>query len=103
MEVTTLVDQSGQLTNPRWELKWSPKKAASWWHKSLATAERLGSLYEGSLTELEIGLRLGDRTALEKAAAAFEAMGAAHDLQRALVATGALPPDAEQRRSRASE
>ena len=56
------------------------KRAETWWRKSLATAERLGARYEGALTELEVGRRLGDPVALERAATAFEAMGAEHDL-----------------------
>ena len=56
------------------------KKAETWWRKSLATAKRLGARYEGALTELEVGRRLGDPVALERAATAFEAMGAEHDL-----------------------
>jgi hypothetical protein len=46
-------------------------------------AERLGARYEGALTELEIGRRLNDRAALERAALAFEAMGAAPNLAEA--------------------
>ena len=52
---------------------------------SLALAARLGARYEGALTELEMGRRLGDRLALERAQAAFEAMGAEHDLAQARV------------------
>jgi hypothetical protein len=64
------------------------KKAESWWHKSLAMAEKLGARYEGALTEFEAGRRLGDRAALDKAAADFEAMGAAFDLKQTQDALG---------------
>jgi ATP/maltotriose-dependent transcriptional regulator MalT len=61
-------------------------KAESWWRKSLARAEELGALYEGALTELEVGRRLGDRAALTEAETAFETMGAALDLMQARAA-----------------
>ena len=61
-------------------LRGRPRKAEKWWRRSLDHAERLGTRYEGALTQLEIGRLLGDPVALEKAAAAFEAMGAEHRL-----------------------
>jgi tetratricopeptide (TPR) repeat protein len=56
------------------------RKAEAWWRRSLSMADRLGARYEGALTELEIGRRLDDRSALERAKAAFETIGAEHDL-----------------------
>ena len=57
-----------------------PRKAEKWWRRSLDHAEKLGARYEGALTQLEIGRRLGGPAALEKAALAFEAMGAQQQL-----------------------
>jgi class 3 adenylate cyclase/tetratricopeptide (TPR) repeat protein len=64
-------------------LRGRPAKASSWWRRSLDKAEVLGASHEGALAELEIGRRLGDRVALSRAEAAFEAMGATLDLGRA--------------------
>ena len=61
------------------------RRAENCWRSSLALAARLGARYEGALTELEMGRQLGDRLALERAQAAFEAMGAEHDLPQARV------------------
>jgi tetratricopeptide (TPR) repeat protein len=63
-------------------LRGRPSKAEQWWGKSLEHAEKLGARYEGALTQLEIGRRTGDRTALETAEAAFAEMGAQFDLAR---------------------
>ena len=60
-----------------------PHKAEKWWRKSLAHAEKLGARYEGALTMLEMGRRLGDREQLERAEAAFGNMGAEHYLAQA--------------------
>jgi hypothetical protein len=65
-------------------LRGRPKKARTWWEKSRATAAKLGAHYEGALTELEVGRRLGDQAILVKAAAEFEAMGAEYDSESAL-------------------
>jgi hypothetical protein len=67
-------------------------RAEKWWRRSLDHAGKLGMRYEGALTQLEVGRRLGDRDALERAAAAFAAMGAEHELAQAR----ALQKDAEQ-------
>lgn len=75
-------------------LQGRPKKAEAWRSKSLATADRLGARYDGALTDLEVGRRLGDRAVLEKAGAAFEDIGAAYDLAQAqelLSRTGEKP------------
>jgi tetratricopeptide (TPR) repeat protein len=64
-------------------LRGRPGKAEKWWQKSLEHAEKLGARYEGALTHLEIGRRLGDRGYLEQAEAAFADMGAAFDLAEA--------------------
>ena len=59
-----------------------PRKAEKWWRKSLDHAEKLGARYAGALTESEMGRRLGDRGALERAAEAFGTMGAEDELAR---------------------
>jgi class 3 adenylate cyclase/tetratricopeptide (TPR) repeat protein len=64
-------------------LRGRPGRAESWWRKSVGKAEELGARYEGALSELEIGRLVGDRVALSKAVAAFEAMDATRDLARA--------------------
>jgi hypothetical protein len=66
-------------------LRGRPHKAEKWWQRSLDHAEKLGTLYEGALTQLEIGRRLGDRGALERAVSAFGTMGAEHWLEEAVV------------------
>jgi tetratricopeptide (TPR) repeat protein len=58
-------------------------KATNWWGKSLEHAQKLGARYEGALTRLEMGRRLGDRTHLEAAEASLAEMGAAWDLAEA--------------------
>ncbi len=57
-------------------LRGRPRKAEKCWRKSLDHAEQLGCRYEGALTALEIGRRLGDREQLEHAEAEFADMGA---------------------------
>jgi tetratricopeptide (TPR) repeat protein len=52
------------------------RRAVRSWHKSLAVADQLGARYEGAVTRLEIGRRLGDRAGLEAAETEFAAMGA---------------------------
>lgn len=59
------------------------RKAEKWWQKSLDMAEKLGARYEGALTHLEIGRRLGDPAELELAETEFSEMGAAYDLAEA--------------------
>ncbi len=61
-------------------LRGHPDRAQKWWRKSLDLAIKLGARYEGALTCLEIGRRLGDRAELELAEAEFSEMGAAFDL-----------------------
>ena len=65
-------------------LRGRPRKAEKWWVKSLDHAEKLGARYEGALTRLGDGPAAGRPGALEKAAAAFEDMGAEHDLAQAM-------------------
>ena len=57
-------------------LRGRPRRAEKWWRKSLDHAEQLGCRYEGALTALEMGRRLGDREQLEHAEAEFADMGA---------------------------
>jgi len=68
------------------------RRAEHCWRSSLVLAAKLGARYEGALTELEVGRRLGDREALERAVSAFEAMGSTPDLLQAreLLAGSAL-------------
>jgi ATP/maltotriose-dependent transcriptional regulator MalT len=58
-------------------------RAEHWWQKSLDLADKLGARYEGALTHLEIGRRLGNRDELERAEAEFAEMGAGFDLAEA--------------------
>ena len=64
-------------------LRGNRSQAEKWWRKSLEHAERLGARYEGALTRLEIGRRVGDQATLETAEVAFAEMGAAFDLAEA--------------------
>ena len=57
-------------------LRGKPRRAEKWWRNSLAHADKLGARYEGALTMLEMGRRLGDRKQLGQAEAAFAEMGA---------------------------
>jgi class 3 adenylate cyclase/tetratricopeptide (TPR) repeat protein len=52
------------------------RRAQECWRKSLEHAARIRCRYEGALTMLEMGRRLGDREHLERAEAEFAAMGA---------------------------
>ncbi len=61
-----------------------PDRAQQWWQRSLAQAEAMGHRHDLALTCLEIGLRLGDRTALARSQALLAEMGAAWHLARAL-------------------
>ena len=65
-------------------LRGRPRKAEQWWRRSLEHAGKLGARYEGALTQLEIGRRLRDPVALEKAEAVFETMGAEYELAQAV-------------------
>ena len=57
-------------------LRGRTRRAQTCWTKSLQAAEQLGCRYQGALTTLEMGHRLGDRGHLEHAGAEFAAMGA---------------------------
>ena len=83
MDTTAFVAAARMQGTYEW-LRGRPRKAEKWWRRSLDHAEKLGARYEGALTELEIGRRLGDPAALERAALAFEAMGAEHCLAQAV-------------------
>jgi len=87
VDTTTLVPAARLQGTCEW-LRGRPRKAEKWWRRSLEHAEKLGARYEGALTELEIGQRLGDPVALEKAALAFEAMGAEYQLTKTLALQG---------------
>jgi class 3 adenylate cyclase/tetratricopeptide (TPR) repeat protein len=50
------------------------------WRRSLAVAEEIRAPYERARTFLEIGRHAGDRAAIDRAAAAFEELGAAVEL-----------------------
>ena len=67
------------------------RRAVRSWHKSLAAADELGARYEGAVTRLEIGRRLGDRALLEAAETEFAAMGASWWLGEARRALGLAP------------
>ena len=90
MDTTAFVPADRLQGTFEW-LRGRPRKAEKWWRRSLDHAEKLGARHEGALTQLEIGRLLGDPVALEKAAVAFEAMGAEHRLTQ----TRTLQRDAE--------
>ena len=75
VDTTAFVPAARSQGTYEW-LRGRPRKAEKWWRRSLEHAEKLGCRYEGAVTELEMGRRLGDSGALERAAAAFEDMGA---------------------------
>jgi hypothetical protein len=83
VDTTAFVPAARSQGTYEW-LRGRPRNAEKWWQKSLDHAEKLGARYEGALTDLEMGRRLGDRDALERAAAAFAAMGAEHELAQAV-------------------
>jgi hypothetical protein len=64
--------------------------AERWWQRGLTFAARNGIHYEEAMIHLEMGCRLGEREHLEKAAALFEEMGSAWNLERARHALEAL-------------
>ncbi len=90
VDTTAFVPAARSQGTYEW-LRGRPHKAEKWWRRSLDHAEKLGARYEGAVTELEMGRRLGDPGALERAAAAFEDMGAEHCLAQ----TRALQRDVE--------
>jgi class 3 adenylate cyclase len=57
-------------------LRGRPRRAEKWWRRSLDHAGRIGCRYEGALTMLEMGRRLGNRGQLERAEHSFAEMGA---------------------------
>lgn len=83
VDATAFVPAARSRGTYEW-LRGRPRSAEKWWRTSLDHAAKLGTRYEGALTESEMGRRLGDRGALERAAAAFADMGAEHELARAV-------------------
>ena len=59
------------------------RRARTWWERSQAVGEKLGTRFELGVTHLEMGKRLGDRAHLEAAANIFAAIGAQFDLRQA--------------------
>ena len=57
-----------------------PSSARKYWHRSLATAEKMGMRYDLGMTHLEMGRRLNGREHLQKAEAIFAEIGAEFDL-----------------------
>jgi len=77
-----------------------PSSAEEWWQKSLKAAEKMGMRYDSGMTYLEMGVRLKDRTQLEKAEAIFAEIGAEWDLgqtRKLLKLYGAIDSGVERR------
>jgi class 3 adenylate cyclase/tetratricopeptide (TPR) repeat protein len=92
----TRVDKTSLV--PAWRLRGQYEwlrgrtgRARTCWSRSLREADRLGCRYQGAITMLEIGRRLGDRGHLERAEAEFAAMGARFWLAQTQDLLAALP------------
>ena len=82
LDISALVTGYRMRGTYEW-LSGHPHKGEKWWRKSLDLAEKLGARYEGALTHLEIGRRLGNPAEMELAEAEFAQMGAACDIAEA--------------------
>ena len=60
VDTTAFVPAARSRGTYEW-LRGRPRRAEKWWRRSLDHAAKLGTRYEGALTELEMGRRLGDR------------------------------------------
>lgn len=68
-------------------------RARSWWERSLAMSQKIGSQLELGRTELEMGRRLGDPSHLARAEGIFSQIGAKLDLRDARELIGSSQQD----------
>jgi hypothetical protein len=66
-------------------LRGRERQARRWWDKSLAIASEIGQPYELAATYLEMGVRLKEKTYVEKARKMLEEIGARLDLVETLM------------------
>lgn len=83
--VQSKMDPWGKPGAYRWNgtLAWlggNQSKARRWWQQSLSEAENTGMPYESGVTHLEMGKRMNDQNALNRAEAAFSKLGIARVL-----------------------